>query len=63
LKVKKIKLLIAREVYAVDAGRLNCSWRLQELNMLLELRVLSPTDDREESTRDSVVSSSEQRTG
>jgi len=35
--VKKIKLLIAREVYAVDAGRLSCSWRLQELNMLLEV--------------------------
>jgi len=35
--VKKIKLLIAREVYAVDAGRLYCSWRLQELKLLLEV--------------------------
>jgi len=42
LKVKKIKLPIAREVYAMDAGRLNCSWRLQELNMLLEVTGVEP---------------------
>jgi len=35
-------MLIAREVYAVDAGRLSCSWRLQELNLLLEVTGVEP---------------------